>query len=377
MKKPPLKRMASGAWPVGSRNAFRWRVMAASDDVGQPQLAEQAALFLLGRLAALGERQEAFERQLQRLLAQNFGLERSADQRRPGAEHGDFHRLQVGVVEQLLLGRRALPPQAAALADGKLRAQFGFHQPGQGEIQVVAAQQQMLAHGGAGEIDQVAVARNADQAEVAGAAAHVADQHHLAVEELLARLRQVVGDPRIERRGGLFEQGELLEAGLARGLTVSSRASSSKDAGTVSTMSCSASGAAVRAVPLLAELADDARGNFHRRKHAPGLRRIPGQDLGGAVHIGVGEPRFGRMHQARGHQRALLARVDADRLPLFQKQKRRQRAPRLRCAPRPRVAASRRCGPAENRGPPPRVRRCRPARNWWCRGRCRSSSLLA
>ena len=144
-------------------------------------------------------------------------LERLADQRRAGAQHGDLDALQVRVVQQPLLGRRALPPQPAALADGKRRAQLGFDQPGQREIEVVAAQQQVLAHGGAGEVDQVALARDADQAEIAGAAAHVADQHDLAVEELLARLRQVVRDPGIERRGRLFEQRQLLEAGIARG----------------------------------------------------------------------------------------------------------------------------------------------------------------
>ena len=62
-----------------------------------------------------------------------------------------------------------------------------FHQPGQREIEIVAAQQQVLAHGGAREVDQVAFARHADQAEIAGAAADVADQHDLAVEQLLAR----------------------------------------------------------------------------------------------------------------------------------------------------------------------------------------------
>ena len=53
-------------------------------DVGQAELAEQAALFFLRRFAALAEWQEAFERQLQRFFAQDLGLERSADQRRAG-----------------------------------------------------------------------------------------------------------------------------------------------------------------------------------------------------------------------------------------------------------------------------------------------------
>ncbi len=78
---------------------FQERVQVARDgrvgDVGQAELAEQAALFFLGRLAALAERQEAFERQFQRFLAQDLGLERSADQRRARAQHGDFHALQT------------------------------------------------------------------------------------------------------------------------------------------------------------------------------------------------------------------------------------------------------------------------------------------
>ena len=62
-------------------------------------------------------------------------------------------------------------------------------------------------------------------------------------------------------------------------ITVSSRASSSKDAGTVSTMSCSAIGAPFRAVPLLADFGEEARRNLHRREHAAGLLRIPGRIL--------------------------------------------------------------------------------------------------
>src|ERR1039458_3307938 len=72
----------------------------------------------------------------------------------------------------------------------------------------------MLAYGGAREVDQIALAFDADEAEVAGAAAHVADQHDLAVEKQLARLREVVGDPGIEGGGRLFEQRELGQAGL-------------------------------------------------------------------------------------------------------------------------------------------------------------------
>ena len=46
----------------------------------------------------------------------------------------------------------------------------------------------------------------------------------------------------------------------------------------------------------------------------------------------------------RGHERALFARVDADRLSVLEKQERRQRAARLDAAGAPPVAASRKCG---------------------------------
>ena len=118
--------------------------------------------------------------------------------------------LEIGIVaEEALFGGGALAAQAAALADGERHAELGFDEPGDGEIEIVAAKEEMLADGGAGEVDQVAIARDADEAEVAGAAADVADQDDLAIEEELAGLGEVVGDPGVEGGGGFFEEGEL------------------------------------------------------------------------------------------------------------------------------------------------------------------------
>ena len=178
-------------------------------DVGQAELAEEAALLFLGLIAARGDGQEAIEGELEHFFAQDFGLERFADQRRSGAQHGDLDALEIGIGEQTLFGVGALAAQTAALADGERHAELGFDEPGDGEIEVIAAQQQMLANGGAGEVDQVALAGDADEAEVAGAAADVADQDDLAIEEELAGLGEVVGDPGVEGGGGFFEEGEL------------------------------------------------------------------------------------------------------------------------------------------------------------------------
>ena len=151
-------------------------------------------------------------------------LQRSADQRRPPPSTVISTFSSVGVGEQPLFRRRALPAKRAALPNRKLLAELRFHQPCERQVEVVAAEQQVPAHRGAGEVDAVAFARDADQREVAGAAADVADQHVLPVEQHLLRPREIVRDPGIERRGRLFEQRQLLDARLLRGLAPSVRA---------------------------------------------------------------------------------------------------------------------------------------------------------
>src|SRR2546425_10015925 len=105
-------------------------------DVRQTEFAEQAALFVLGRLAALAERQKSLERTLQRFCAENFALERFADQRRARAEHGDLDGLQIRIVEELFFDSRTLPAQSAALADRKSRSELGLHQPGERQVEI-------------------------------------------------------------------------------------------------------------------------------------------------------------------------------------------------------------------------------------------------
>ena len=82
MKKPPLKRMASGDLAGGLEEFVEVARDGGVGDVGQAEFAEEAALLVLGQFAALADGQEAFEREFQRFFAQDLGLERFADQRR-------------------------------------------------------------------------------------------------------------------------------------------------------------------------------------------------------------------------------------------------------------------------------------------------------
>ncbi len=77
----------------------------------------------------------------------------------------------------VLFRGRALAPQRAALPERQRLAQLRFGQPGNCEIEIVAAQQQVAAHGGSRELNAIAFAVDAHQSKVAGAAADVADQN--------------------------------------------------------------------------------------------------------------------------------------------------------------------------------------------------------
>ena len=305
---------------------------AGSETYGRPSSRKGLRSSSLGRSAELAHRQEAVEREFENLFAQDLGLERAADQRRAAAEHGDLRAGQSGIGEQSLLGRRALPAQTAALANRQGLAELRLHQPRQREIEVVAAQQQMLAHGGAREIDAVAFARDADQREVAGAAADVAHQHRLAVEQALLRAREIVGDPGIERRGGFFEQRQLFDAGFARGHD-----------GELAGLFVEAGGDGQHHVvfgdrrptlllPRVRQVFEDARGDFDRRQNAAAFLRVPRQDLRGAVDRRVRQPALGGVHALGGHDGALLARIHAGVFLVAQIQERRQRAARLDAA---------------------------------------------
>ena len=151
----------------------------------------------------------------------------------------------------------------------------------------------MLSDRGAREFDAITFALDLDQGEVAGAAADVADQHDLPVEQALLRLREMVRDPGIERSGRLFEERQILDAGFLRRLDrklarffVERRRYGQHDMLRAERLRLSALSQAS------AEVLEVPRGNLDRRQNTPGLLRIPRQDFRGAVHVRVREPRL-------------------------------------------------------------------------------------
>src|SRR5215467_174529 len=187
----------------------------------------------------------------------------------------------------------------------------------------------MFAHGRAREVDAVALARYADQGEVAGAASHVAHQHRLPVEQALARPRQVIHDPGVKRRRRFFEQRQLLDSRVARRgygqlarLLVEARRNGQH-------YIVVAYGCAVLLAPRLGEPRENPCGDLHWRKHPSSFLRVPRQDFRRAVDLGIRQPALRRMHALGGDNGALFPRKSADILAVAQIKKRGQRAPRL------------------------------------------------
>ena len=99
--------------------------------------------------------------------------------------------------------------------------------------------------------------------------------------------------------------------------TVNSRATSSNEAGSVSTTSCWARRIAGKAgVPGLAEVCQVTPADLHRRKLLHVRRPVPGQDRRRAIHARVAQPRLGRHGQPSGHQRAVIAGKETHRMIL-------------------------------------------------------------
>ena len=150
-------------------------------------------------------------------LAQQGRLDGAADQAAALAENRD--RLLLGLrarLEQFFLGDAAVGPQRlmlAAIDPGALFREPLGHDTGEREIDIVAAQQNVIADRDAVEAQFAVRFGDRDQREIGGTAADIDDQDQVAHGDALAPIG-VAFDPGVE--GGLrfFEQGDVLIAGL-------------------------------------------------------------------------------------------------------------------------------------------------------------------
>ena len=267
-------------------------------------------------------REEAVDQQLARFLAGDFELEAPADQPGAGAGHVDGEAFGPLVRKQRLLHVPAASHQHRPLA--RFQPLFAGEPPfdvlGQGQVEVIAPEDQVVAHGHPVKADLAPFAGpDADQREVGRPPADVADQDLLARLDSLVPIVGMRVDPGVERGLGLFDEhhaakprpgcrldrqlpGNLVEGGRERQHEV-------------------LLGQRMRAkpgVPRTSDVLQVSRTHVDRGEPLHVGRPVPRQHRRRAVHARVTQPRLGRDDQPSGHRGPVIPGEEADRVrPVF------------------------------------------------------------
>ena len=202
------------------RKRARCRVMAGSAAYGRPISCNPARRWRSG-MSLLGHgRQESLAQNAIDVVAVQRGFDGAAHQAAAFAEnrHRLLAKLGAGL-QQLFLRDAAVAPECLELPAVDARAflrQPLRNRARQRQVDVIAAQQNVLAHGHAIEGEFALALGDRDQGEVGSAAADIHHQDQIAHLHALAPVG-VAFDPGIERGLRLFEQGEIPVAGLLGG----------------------------------------------------------------------------------------------------------------------------------------------------------------
>lgn len=131
------------------------------------------------------------------------------------------------ISEQQFLGlaapvsqRRKLPRVKLLSGGGQLLVQVVR----QRQVHVIAAQQNMVAHGHPRQLHLPGLLRDRHQGKIARAAAHIDHQDHVADLDILAKTLAHRLQPGVQGRLRFLEQRDMLKPGLLRGLDRSSSA---------------------------------------------------------------------------------------------------------------------------------------------------------
>src|SRR5437868_2423869 len=83
--------------------------------IGQAELAKHALVLVFRTIGELANGKKALQCEFQYLLAEDFRLQRSADQRRTAAQDCDVNFLEIRFRQQPFFCRCTLPAQTSAL----------------------------------------------------------------------------------------------------------------------------------------------------------------------------------------------------------------------------------------------------------------------
>ena len=278
----------------------------------QPELAQADAPIACGKILRPCQWKESFSQRRSDFNPRQLRRRSPADHAPAAAEHRDGETVRRVAGQQRFLCSGAFPPQHLTLGEGEpRRREFLFGERRQCQIEVVAAEQQMLADGDAFEGQLFVLDAGANEAEVRRAAADVDDEDERLFGEALRQLPPVCRDPRVERGERLFEQRQPLEARRLRGFDrqlacflVERRGHGQHDLLLLELRGIAARRVGV--VPGVADVREQPRRRLDRRQ--PRLRlAAPRQQRRRPIDVWIREPGFRRRDLACGNQRAFVA----------------------------------------------------------------------
>ena len=178
---------------------------------------------------------------------------------------------------------------------------------GQPQIEVVAAEYQMVAHGHAVELHPLALPSHANEREVGCAAAAIADQNLLARLDQRVPIVAVLLDPGVERRLRFFDQHNTRQAGRGgrlNGQLASDLVERCRQREHDVLLGQRLVG--VFMAPSATDMLQVSTRGIDRRKtiHIDGP--LPRQQLGRAIHARVTKPTLGRNNHPPRHHRAMV-----------------------------------------------------------------------
>ena len=184
----------------------------------------------------------------------------------------------------------------------------------QRQIEIIAAEDQMIADGDAMELHFAAfAAADANEREVGSSAADIADQNLLARRDQLLPIGLMGVNPGVKSGLRLFDQHHARQTGRRRrfdGQLPGDLVERGRQREHEILLFQRLAGKAM--VPSIADVGEIPRADFDRREFFHVLRPAPRQNRRRPIHARMTEPRLGRVDQPARRERALLAGEEAD-----------------------------------------------------------------
>src|SRR5215831_7762318 len=125
--------------------------------------------------------------------------------RSSATQNVDWKAIDFFLAQQALFGRRTHDSQCMTLTQTKSCVELPFNAAGERKVEILASQQEVLADGSAFKLDVSALDVGTYEAEVRCAASDVANQHELAVSQVISENVLMLRHPRIEGSQRLFQ----------------------------------------------------------------------------------------------------------------------------------------------------------------------------